>query len=238
MRLLVDPSELRAGDLLVGGGEHHYVARVRRARVGDRVELFDGAGHRAPAEIVAIDEQRTRLRVGEVVALAAAPPRITALVPLIKGDRMELCLEKLVEVGADELVIWPAARSVVRLDGERRGPRAARLRAAAQAAARQCGRADVPVVELVEDLGAALARVTGAAARLVLDPRADAGPRLPSPAPSTAAIASGPEGGLAPDELERLATAGFVGVGLGPRILRAETAPVVLVALLRAATAT
>ena len=235
MRIFVDPAELAAGELVVRGDEHHYLARVRRARSGDRVELVDGAGRRADATIARIAEAETTLVAGPPERIAARPPRVRALVPLIKGDRMEICLEKLVEVGVDAIVVWPAARSVARLDDARRDARLARYRAGARAAARQSGRAEVPDLAIAEDLAAALAALPApgpGAARLVLDPASDAA--LDPGEATDVTVVSGPEGGLAPDELDRLT--GFTSVGLGPRVLRAETAPVIAVALIRAAT--
>jgi len=232
---LAGPAELR-----VTGDEHHYLARVRRARIGDPVELVDGAGTRAAAVVTAISEDAAVLRVGAPERIAPRPPLVRALVPPIKGDRMDVCLEKLVEVGVDEIVIWPAARAVVRWDGARddarREARRAKLTAALQAAARQSGRAQVPALAFADDLSAAIAR--GAAGlRVVLDPAADGElARLPLGEAAEVTVASGPEGGLAPSELDLLARAGFSAVGLGPRVLRAETAPVVAVALIRAAT--
>ena len=250
MRLFVAPGALAAGELRVTGDEHHYLARVRRARVGDAIELVDGAGGRAPATVAAIDAEAAVLRVGPPERIAPRPPRARALVPPIKGDRMDACLEKLVEVGVDEIVIWPAARAVVRWDGPRRAARRTRFEAALQAAARQCGRAQVPALDFADDLGAAIARTEGGAdrapapagapaarLRVALDPASDGELlRLPLEGTAEVTVASGPEGGLAPAELEQLARAGFVSVGLGPRVLRAETAPVVAVALIRAAT--
>jgi 16S rRNA (uracil1498-N3)-methyltransferase len=236
VRIFVAPKRLIAGELRVTGDEHHYLARVRRARVGDAVELVDGAGARAAATIAAITAEATVLRVGAPERIAPRPPLVRALVPPIKGDRMDACLEKLVEVGADEIVIWPAARAVVRWDGPRRDGRRARYEAALQAAARQSGRAQVPRLAFAEDLDDAVAR-SGPGLRVALDPASDG--ELPPLAPGAAAevtVASGPEGGFAPAELERLAAAGFTAVGLGPRVLRAETAPVIAVALIRAAT--
>ena len=226
------PAALAAGELAVRGDEHHYLGRVRRARVGDAVEIVDGEGRRAAAVIERITLAETTLRVGEPEAIAAMPPFVRALVPLIKGDRMDACLEKLVEVGVDAIVVWPAARSVVKLDAKR-DARIARYQAAAQAAARQCGRAQVPSVSYAADLAAAIANLP-AGARLVLDPASDTS--LATGEALDVTIASGPEGGLASDELEQLAQAGFVAIGLGPRILRAETAPMIAVALIRAAT--
>jgi 16S rRNA (uracil1498-N3)-methyltransferase len=234
MRIFVEPALLVPGDIAITGDEHHYLGFARRSRVGDPLELVDGEGRRAAAVIVKIGERETIVRAGAVETIADLPPRVRVLVPLIKGDRMDLCLEKLVEVGADELIVWPAERSVVKLDAARRESRQAHYAAAIQAAARQCGRATMPTVTIAESLRAAIAGLPGGV-RLVLDPAAD---RAEVPNTDDVTIASGPEGGLAPAELDALAAAGFVSLGLGPRVLRAETAPVVAVALVRAATAT
>lgn len=224
MRIFVAP--LVTGELVVRGDEHHYLGRVRRARVGDAVELVDGAGARAAATITAIRDAETVLAVGAVEAIAEPMPRITALIPWIKGDRMDTCLEKLVEVGVSDIIVWPAARAVVKLDGERRTTRIAHHQAALQAAARQCGRAQIPTISAADSLSAAIAARTG----VVLDPSVERG-ELPM---TDTAVISGPEGGFAPAELDALA--GWTSIGLGPRVLRAETAPVIAVALIRAAT--
>jgi 16S rRNA (uracil1498-N3)-methyltransferase len=251
MRIFVDPAALAPGELIVRGDEHHYLAHVRRARAGDRIELVDGAGRRATATIARIGERETVLAAEPPEQIAAEPPFVRALVPVIKGDRMDRCIEKLVEVGVDAIVVWRAARAVARLDDARLDGRIAKYQAVAQAAARQSGRAQVPRVTSGGELAAALAALPAprsepdvhaiqaiqAIQRLVLDPTSDA-PLVPGATDIT--LISGPEGGLAPDELELLAgpRAGFTPVGLGPRVLRAETAPVIAVALIRAATHT
>jgi 16S rRNA (uracil1498-N3)-methyltransferase len=233
VRIFVEPSALVAGELRLSGDEHHYLGRVRRARTGDAVEIVDGSGRRAEAMIEQITESTTVLRVSEPAAIAALPPRIRVLVPPIKGDRMEACLEKLVEVGADAIVVWPAARAVVRLDGKI-DARLVRYRAVLQAAARQSGRAQVPAIDYAADLAAAIASCPDLGLRCVLDPAADA--PLAAGAAADVTLASGPEGGLTAAELEQLRDAGFIACGLGPRILRAETAPAIAVALIRAET--
>lgn len=233
MRIFVAP--LVAGELVVTGDEHHYLARVRRARVGDTIELVDGVGRRARAEIVRIADRETALRVAPSEAVVELPPHVRVLVPLIKGDRMDACIEKLVEVGADTIVAWPAARSVVKLGGARRDGRAAHYAAIAAAAARQSGRARVPATSIADSLADALAALPASGVRLVLDPSAERG-ALPAADAIDVALASGPEGGLAPVELDALIAAAFSPIGLGPRILRADTAPIVAVALVRRAT--
>lgn len=231
MRIFVSP--LAVGDVVVRGDEHHYLSRVRRARTGDAVELVDGAGQRASAVIVKIADAETTLRVESVETIADLPPRVCVLVPPIKGDRMDTCIEKLVEVGADEIVVWPAARAVVKLEGARRASRIEHYQALAQAAARQSGRASVPGVRAADSLAAAIAELPAGGVRVVLDPSAERGDW---PSGDHLTLISGPEGGFAPAELDALAAAGFVAIGLGPRVLRAETAPVIAVALVRAAT--
>jgi 16S rRNA U1498 N3-methylase RsmE len=78
MRIFVAPP-LKAGELTITGDEHHYLARVRRAAVGDQVELCDGEGLRAPAEVTKITDTQSTLRVGDVQQIADRPPRIRAL---------------------------------------------------------------------------------------------------------------------------------------------------------------
>jgi 16S rRNA (uracil1498-N3)-methyltransferase len=120
---------------------------------------------------------------------------------------------------------------VVKLDGERAAARQKRLQAVADAAARQCGRAEVPPVSMLLPLPAALARAAACEIHLVCHPVATAAPAA-GPAASVA-ILVGPEGGLAPAELDRAMAAGYAPVSLGPYVLRAETAGPVAVAALR-----
>lgn len=240
MRIFVDPAELAEGEHVVRGDEHHYLSHVRRARVGDAIELVDGRGRRAAATITAIANDATTITVGAPETIQSKPPVVRALIPLIKGDRMDTCLEKLVEVGVDHVVVFGAERSVVRLEAERRDGRLAKYHAAVQAAARQSGRAQIPSVRIVDNVRAAIAslndrRVPATTAKLlVLDPASNEPLDIGDAHEVT--FASGPEGGLTAAELAQFAQAGFAAINLGPRILRAETAPIVAVSVVRAVT--
>ena len=230
------PEQLAAGSLSITGDEHHYLFRVLRMRAGDRLTLFDGEGRQAEAEVGAIGARTADLRVGEpTVAPSSTAPRLTVLLSIIKGERMDFCLPKLVELGVGRIIPVLAERSVVKLDGERAEKRRERYRAQVRAAAQQCRSPILPLVDPVSRLGEALARVADAELKLVLWEDARAVPlrsALPAATPAQVAVLVGPEGGLTEDEVERAREAGFAAVGLGPRILRAETAAVASAAIL------
>jgi 16S rRNA (uracil1498-N3)-methyltransferase len=197
----------------------HHLGRVLRLRAGAVVCAADGAGSWRPttftggATLEPAEEVRTQAR--------PAPPLTVAFAP-VKGDRPELVVQKLTEVGVDRLVVFTAARSVVRWEGERGDRHVARLARVAREAAAQCRRLWLPSVER-SDLAVLVA--DGA----VLS---DMGGRVPTPADRTVVV--GPEGGWTAQETE-----GREAVTLGEHVLRAETAAIaagVLMAALRAGT--
>ena len=233
-RLFVPPDRMRATPITVGGEEHHHLARVLRARPGDVVTLFDGAGGEVRARVVHVGRSETELvgdAAGGSVAGARAASAETPLVLLTavpRGGRMDFLVQKCCELGVSRIVPVISDRSVARPEPGRR----ARWEKIAREAARQCGRADVPAVAAPATLEAALAVPELPERRLVLSPEAGARPLralLPDRAPT--ALLVGPEGGLASAEVEAARAAGFVPVSLGPRILRVETAAIVAVAL-------
>ncbi|HPH64722.1 MAG TPA: RsmE family RNA methyltransferase [Kofleriaceae bacterium] len=242
IRVAVDLAAVVAGEVTIAGDEAHYLTRVRRVRVGEALQLFDGAGRTAAATIVRLTSNTVTVEAAAPVIAPPELPHITAMIPLIKGDRFDYCLEKLVEVGVDAIVVWQAERAVVKLDAERAATRLEKWRAAITAATRQAGRAHEATIDGVWPLQGpqgALARLTTQApmARRVLLHTAGGVPVQQLAGEDAAApmvIITGPEGGLAPNEVELLSSNGFVPGALGSRILRAETAPVVAVALVRA----
>jgi len=235
--LIVAPERLVAGRLTVDGDDHAYLFRVRRLAVGDAVVVFDGAGREAPAVAVEIGPARAVLDVSAPRDVPRPAPHITVVQAALKGERMDWCLEKLVEVGADAIVVIETARTVVRLDDDRRAKRLVRHQRIAQEAARQSGRADVPKVSATADLGAALAALS-AEVRLVADPASDAALLAAVPATvASLALVVGPEGGLTADEIAGAVAAGCTPVSLGTSILRAETAGAAAAFAIRAARA-
>jgi 16S rRNA (uracil1498-N3)-methyltransferase len=234
-RLPVAPGTLAAGARALGDADRHSLLRVRRARAGDPVELFDGAGWRASAVIAELTADRLVLQVdAPSESSVESPLALTVLLSLIKGDRMELAIQKLVELGVSGIQPVIAARSVVRLDERRAASRHQRYQAVATDAARQCGRARVPEVAPIRPLLEAV-RDTEAALKLVFWARShQGGLTAHGPAPTVAALI-GPEGGLEVGEVEAALAAGFVETRLGPRILRAETAAIAAAAAIQLA---
>ena len=235
VRLLVEAGSLREGTREVDGDDHHYLFRVRRLAAGDRLTLFVGEGAEAEAEVTSAGQRTGTLEVTAPRAALAGPPRVTTVLSIIKGDRMDWCVAKLVELGVGRIVPLAAERSVVRLDPDRAERRVERYRAQVRAAAQQSRCALVPHVDPVCGLDGALERVAGAHLKLLLweDPRAiPLRSAIPAEAPGSIAVLVGPEGGFTSAEVEQATAAGFVTVSLGRRILRAETAAVASAAIL------
>jgi 16S rRNA (uracil1498-N3)-methyltransferase len=251
-RLFVPADRWRGSRAEIDGEAHRHLARVLRARAGDAVTLFDGQGREADAQVLSVERDRTTLALGSIREVAAAGgARIVLLQSLARGERMDWIVQKTTELGVSEIVPVAAGRSVARLGAADAAPRRARWEKIAREAARQCGRADVPVIGAPVSLAGALEasrRATpetdgpddgpDSAPRLALW-EASRGRPLRAAVPTaarTVTLLIGPEGGFAPEEIAAAVQSGFLVVGLGPRILRVETAAVVAVALVQAAT--
>jgi 16S rRNA (uracil1498-N3)-methyltransferase len=235
-RLFVSPDALRAGSLVIDGDDYHYLFRVRRLRPGAAVTLFDGAGREAEAAVASVSADQAVLAVEPPRQVAQAPACHVIMMPaLIKGERMDFCIQKLVELGVGEIAPVSTARTVVRLEGERARRRHERFVEIARDAARQSRRATVPEIRDIVDLDQALARIAGVPRKLLLWTRerertlADV---VAAPLPAAVCALIGPEGGFAPDEVDRAVAAGFEPIGLGPHVLRAETAALAVAAVL------
>lgn len=221
---LVD--ELPAGgETLVAGPEGHHAAAVRRLRPGEALRLADGAGGIAECTVTAVEAGGLRLAVGRVDRLPPPRPRLVLVQALAKGDRGELAVELATELGVDEVVPWPAARSVTRWEGARGERALARWRSTAREAAKQSRRAWLPVVGEPATTRRVADRIAAAAGALVLHERA-AEPlvRVPLPADGDLVLVVGPEGGVDETELAAFAAAGARPVRLGEPVLRTSTA--------------
>ena len=235
-RLYLDIPLAAGSTLALPPGAARHV-QVRRLQPGDALLLFDGGGAEWPAEVVSMGRSEVTVRVGEPVAVERELPfALTLAVGMPANDRMDALVEKATELGVARIQPLVCERSVLRLDGERAARKQAHWQAVAVAACEQCGRARVPRIEPVRPFAAWLASlgvapVVDAPARLLLSPRPGARPLAAVLAPGRDALSlSGPEGGLSPGEETAAESAGFAAVGLGPRVLRADTAPLALLA--------
>lgn len=227
-----------AGDLVqVTGDEAHHAVAVRRLRVGEGVLLTDGRGRCARGEVTGAAKRALDVRVAELWADPAPQPRVTVVQALPKGDRGELAVEMLTEIGVDEVVPWAAARCVAVWRGDRAVRSHARWAATAREAAKQARRSWLPEVAALATTGEVAGRVAAADLAVVLHEDADEPlARLDPPDGAGLLVVVGPEGGLTDEEAATFAAAGGRVVRLGSEILRTSTAGVAAVAALLART--
>jgi 16S rRNA (uracil1498-N3)-methyltransferase len=221
--------ELGPGPVLVQGAEAHHLAVVCRVRPGDAVCLFNGDGHQYPARIEGISRREVALEVFAVESPARELPfRLDVAAPLPRGDRAQFLLEKLTELGVASFTPLRTARSVVHA----RVTKLDKLQRHVIEASKQCGRNVLMKVQPTIEWSA-FCRAAELPPRRVLGhpggdwTRADAS----SKAGCDTLTAVGPEGGFTEEEVAMSQAAGWRLLDLGPRILRVETAAIVLAVL-------
>lgn len=225
---LPDPLPAAGAAVVVDGAEGRHAAVVRRIRVGERVVLTDGAGRAVVGPVVAAGKQSITVEVDSVVVEEPPAVRFVVAQALAKGDRGELAVELLTEVGASEILPWQASRSIVRWSGDRGAKGLARWRSTAREAAKQSRRLWAPVVGEPVGTQRLAERVARAEVALLLHEEAPtplAEIRLPDA--GEVLLVVGPEGGIAPEELAALTDAGGRPALLTPHVLRTSTAGVV-----------
>ncbi len=232
-----DAVDETAGVAWVRGHEAHHMVKVFRARPGEVVGLFDGTGRRWRGVVACVG---TTVRVERLEPLPENEPSLEIhLVQAVpKGERWEWILEKGTELGVSVFHPVVTRRTVVRVPRHKAAARQGRWQRIAEAAVRQCERGRIPRVEPLRDLAGALQTLGPPGSderRIVWSERSGCAlPAGPEPGPRRVVLAVGPEGGWDPEELGCLERAGFVRAGLGPRILRSETAALVGVAVVQA----
>ncbi len=215
---------LAVGEAALDGPEAHHLANVCRLRPGDAVILFNGDGRQYRAVVRDASKRRVTLDVGAVEEPAREVGfRVEAAAPLPKGDRAQFLVEKLTELGVTDFVPLRTARSVVH-------PRDTdKLQRHVIEASKQCGRNVLMRVAPLTDWESYVAAKGLPPRRVVAHLSGEEG-RAWSASPDGIALAVGPEGGFTDEEVEAARAAGWLVVGLGPRVLRVETAALVLAA--------
>lgn len=220
----------------LGPDETRHARKVLRLSEGDRVEVFDGTGRLAVAELVAFTKTRagltTACRVCETWVAPETVPRIRVASALPKGPRAEAMVNQLGQLGADVLLPVRCERGVV----EPGGGKIERFEKASLASAKQSGRPRPMRVEPMADLADVVGRARGL--KLLLDPRGETMPGLAATLSSAAEVSLlvGPEGGWAESEIEAAREAGFVSWRINANVLRIETAAAAAVSVLRCLT--
>lgn len=215
----------------------NHLTRVLRLREGDECVLFNGDGQDHVARLLSVGKREARVEVVSSLPVdRESPLRLTLIQGIARGEKMDLILQKATELGVARIQPVNAERTEVKLDAERLDKRVAHWRSVVISACEQSGRARVP--ELSPPLGLAQAAQASDASglRLLLDPIGDlslAGLPAPTGAGAGIVVAIGPEGGWSPRDREILLASGFLGLRLGPRILRTETAGLAAIAALQ-----
>ncbi len=219
-----------------------YLRHVLRLGTGSSVLVIDGCGRAWVAELIE-GETAPQLAIRDLepgARVVAATARIELVMALLKGDRTELAVQKATELGVSAVRVAVCDRSVPRPGPAEMVRKADRMTRVAADASRQCGRADVPEVSLDSTLEEALQRVDPGLPRLVLDERSGVRPMgvvLAQVAGEDVGVvlAIGPEGAHSDRERALLEAAGFIGGGLGPRVLKAETAAIAAIVICQSA---
>jgi 16S rRNA (uracil1498-N3)-methyltransferase len=211
----------------LGGPEGHHLARVLRLRVGEVVTAADGRGRWRPYVVSAVSGAGVRLEArGSGGTEPVLEPMLAVAFCLTKGDKPDFTVQKLTELGVDRMLPVLSARSVSRPEGARAEAAVGRWRRVALEAARQCRRSRLPDISRISPLAA----LSGHPGLVVADLGGHAPSALGVPPGGELLLVVGPEGGLAREEVEALHP--WARVGLGPLVLRAETAAVAAAAAL------
>ena len=230
-----DASLINGHDIYIEGPDYNHIKNVLRLHPGDTISVSDGTGRdEYRCHIEAFETDRVHLKLAFVkTADVELPVRLTLFQGLPKSDKMDLIVQKSVELGITEIVPVELARCVTRLDRKKKQARVRRWNTIAESAAKQSKRAVIPTVQDVMTLEEALSYSGTVEHKLIpyelnTDPSSAADIIEHIKAGESACMFIGPEGGFEEAEVEAARAAGFTDISLGRRILRTETAALVL----------
>jgi len=216
-------------DLPDGAVKH---IQARRLKAGDGLVLFDGEGGEHIATLLSLGRRDATARIERFQAREAESPiAVTILQGISRGERMDYSVQKATELGVARIIPVISERCVVRLDAKRWAKKQRHWQAIAVAACEQCGRNRIPIIDEACSLTEALAAVEGLPG-VIFDTEGDRAAGDLQPTEQLATLI-GPEGGLAPGEIQQVADLGWQRIRLGPRILRSDTAPVAALAVIQ-----
>ena len=237
-RFFVEGEPLKPGERLITGKKAHHLTRVLRLGVGEPVVLFDGRGREFPAEILEVGRQLIRFKVSAGKGVdRESPLSLMLALGLPRPGIMDLIIQKVTELGVNEIVPLRTERAQRWLAGEKDLSRINRWGRIAQEAARQSGRNMVPRIWPLSDFPQLLQQTADTELKLFCweeEEKENLRQALEAKGKARqACVLIGPEGGFSAKEAEEAASAGFQSISLGGRILRTETAAIVVVGLIQ-----
>jgi 16S rRNA (uracil1498-N3)-methyltransferase len=231
---LADPLPMVGVRLTLAGDEGRHAVVVRRIRLGEMIMIGNGRGLGVRGVVVDVRGSDLVVEVVNHLKAATESRRFVAAQALAKGDRSELAVEMMTEMGVDEIVPWQASRSIVRWSPDRIARALTKWRSTAREAAKQSRRLNVPHVSDPVTTRQLTHRMTSADLVLMLHEEAkESLAEVDLPAVGTVLIIIGPEGGISPEELDQLTQAGARSVSISDAVLRTSTAGVVALAGLK-----
>ena len=229
-RFFVTKESINDNQITISGNDAFHIARALRMAVGDEVTVCDDEGTEYSTRLARIrDDECIAEIISEQAGSTESPVDITLFMAYPKGDKLETVVQKSVELGASAIVPFESSRCIKRPKAEKIEKQTARLQRIAEEAAKQCGRARLPIVR--EPISFKKMLEEAATAELSLFCYEGGGTRSlkevlgTDTAPSSISVIVGSEGGFSPEEAEAAVAAKLTPVNLGPRILRCETAP-------------
>ena len=230
------PAESWAGEAVLAGDEAKHASQVLRLRRGDRVEVFDGRGRSASAEILGVSKSELHLRLGETRFFPPPEPRVTLAQAVTKGKSMDWIVQKAVELGVNEIQPLLTRHAVVQVGEDDADRKSGKWRRTVLEACKQCGGNHLPEVLPLCAYDPWIGTV-GGELKLIASLAPGSKPMREvlrgHPEPRRVVILIGPEGDFSQVETSRALEAGFLPVSLGGTVLRAETAALAAVAALR-----
>ncbi|HIT05613.1 MAG TPA: 16S rRNA (uracil(1498)-N(3))-methyltransferase [Candidatus Scybalocola faecipullorum] len=237
-RFFTDPSNIDGSEIKITGSDVNHIKNVLRMRAGEEISVSDGAGKDYFGKIRSIDRDCVLIDIeNSWDSYVELPAEITLFQGLPKADKMELIIQKAVELGACAIVPVITKRTIVRWDEKKQDKKLARWQGIAESAAKQSGRGIIPKVTAPVSFSAALAQARFMEAAVIPYEKAEGMEAAREKVRSmrgkkSIGVFIGPEGGFDTDEIEAAIKAGVCSITLGRRILRTETAGLTALSIL------
>ncbi len=234
-RFFAAKESIASDTVILYGSDASHIRTVLRLQVGDKIQVLDGEGSLYLVQLVEVKSKSIK---GEVISSEKvnneSPLKIKLGQSLIKGNKFDMVLRKSVELGVYSITPLITERTVTKTDGDKKINRWKKI---AEESSKQCGRSSLPKIsEVIMKLDTFCQQSSDSDLKLIfweLENRNGLGDINPNTPPDSASVLIGPEGGFTLQEVETARSHGFQTVGLGPRIFRAETAPIVALSLLQ-----